>query len=320
MPAALRKMARKIYHNKVNNSVERWILMYVSMTGFSRSQRQTKWGTVVLELSSVNHRYQEISVRLPREFSSMEPWFHQNLRKMFRRGKVQLRMEILWAQDFKTGRINRDVLAAYCREMTDMRRELGLSPDVEIERVALFPGVLDMPKFEDEDADAAEDVFKSLLEETVASWQKMRELEGAHLREEVLRHLACLESIAAEIEEKWQVARDAAFEAMRTRVSETLEKMGEKFEEQRYMQEIVLLTDKWDVAEELARLKSHIAKFRAAGDADDSSGRKLDFIVQEMNREINTLDSKVADAEIRWLAVDAKAALERIREQIQNLE
>ena len=102
--------------------------------------------------------------------------------------------------------------------------------------------------------------------------------------------------------------------------AETLEKLGEKLEEQRYMQEIVLLTDKWDVAEELARLKSHIAKFRSAGDSDESAGRKLDFIVQEMNREVNTLDSKVADAEIRWLAVDAKAALERIREQIQNLE
>ena len=92
--------------------------MYVSMTGFSRSQIQTKWGTVVVELSSVNHRYQEISVRLPREFAGWEPWFHQNLRKTFRRGKVQLRMEVLWAQDFKTGRVNRDVLAAYCEEMS----------------------------------------------------------------------------------------------------------------------------------------------------------------------------------------------------------
>lgn len=294
--------------------------MYVSMTGFSRSQRQTKWGTVVLELSSVNHRYQEISVRLPREFASMEPWFHQNMRKLFRRGKVQLRMEIVWAQDYKTGRVNRDVLAAYAREMAEARRELGLSTDIELERVALFPGVLDMPKFQDEDAEAVEEVFKALLEDAAASWQKMRELEGAHLREEVLRHLAELERLSAEIEVKWQTARDSAFEAMKTRVSETLEKMGERLEEQRYMQEIVLLTDKWDVAEELARLKSHVAKFREAGDSAESAGRKLDFIVQEMNREINTLDSKVADAEIRWLAVESKASLERIREQIQNLE
>ena len=82
----------------------------------------------------------------------------------------------------------------------------------------------------------------------------------------------------------------------------------------------MILTDKWDVSEELARLKSHISKFRSTGKESESSGRKLDFIVQEMNREVNTLDSKIADAEIRWLAVDSKAALERIREQIQNLE
>ena len=149
---------------------------------------------------------------------------------------------------------------------------------------------------------------------------KMGAPEGGDLREEVLSNVAGLERLVGVIEEKWKPARDAAFESMRTRVTETLEKLGEKLEEQRYMQEIVLLTDKWDVAEELARLKSHIAKFRSAGDSDESAGRKLDFIVQEMNREVNTLDSKVADAEIRWLAVDAKAALERIREQIQNLE
>lgn len=135
----------------------------------------------------------------------------------------------------------------------------------------------------------------------------MRETEGAHLRDEVLSHLAELERLAAEIEERWLPTRDAAFAAMRARVSEALEKMGEKLEESRYMQEIVLLTDKWDVSEELARLKSHAAKFRSTGEDRESTGRKLDFIVQEMNREVNTLDSKVADADIRWLAVDAKA-------------
>ncbi len=295
--------------------------MYVSMTGFSRSQIQTKWGTAVIELSRVNHRYQEISVRLPREFANLEPWFHQNLRKAFRRGKVQLRREVLWAQDLKTGRVNRDARAAYSREMSEVRRGLGLSPEVEAERVALFPGVLDTPKFAgEEDPNVAADVFKPLIEEATVSWNKMRALEGSHLREEVLAHIAELTRIVAEIEAKWPKARDASFDAMKTRVSETLAKMGEKLEEQRYMQEIVLLTDKWDVAEELARLKSHIAKFRLAGDGEESAGRKLDFFGQEMNREINTLDSKVADTEIRWLAVDAKAALERIREQIQNLE
>lgn len=296
--------------------------MYVSMTGFSRAQIQTRWGTISLELSSVNHRYQEITVRLPREFASWEPWFHQKLRNVFRRGKVQLRVEVLWAQEFKTAKICRDTLASYYHEFASMRQELGLSSEgVDLERLSSLPGVLDTPRIDgDEDGGALEEIFVKILEESSVSWQQMRETEGAHLRAEILRHVDCLEGLVSEIEGKWAFARDAAFEAMRTRVSETLEKLGEKLEEQRYMQEIVLLTDKWDVAEELARLKSHISKFRSTGDGGESAGRKLDFIVQEMNREVNTLDSKVADAGIRWLAVEAKACLERIREQIQNLE
>ena len=295
--------------------------MYVSMTGFSRTQIQQPWGSISAEVSSVNHRYQEISVRLPREFASWEPWFHQNMRGRFRRGKVQLRMEVLWAPSFKMGRINRDVLSAYCEELLQAQRAIGQARELELEQMISLPGVLDLPKFEEsEESEKLEDIFEKLLDESMASWQTMRETEGGHLRDEVLTHLAELERLVGAIDTKWQPARDAAFAAVRARLSETLESLGEKLDEGRFLQEIVIMTDKWDVSEELARLRSHISKFRAAGGEKESSGRKLDFLVQEMNREVNTLDSKIADADIRWLAVDAKAALERIREQIQNLE
>ena len=295
--------------------------MYVSMTGFSRSQIQAPWGTLSLEVSSVNHRYQEIFVRLPREFVSWEPWFHQKLRKLFRRGKVQLRMEVLWSPTFKMGRINKEILSSYCDELLQIQRSMGQARELELEKVVSLPGVLDLPRFEDsEDAETLDKIFEKLLDTTVASWQEMRALEGSHLREEILTHLAELERLTTEIEARWLPTRDSAFEALRTRISDTLEGLGERLDEGRFLQEIAILTDKWDVSEELARLKSHIIKFRATGDDSESAGRKLDFIVQEMNREVNTLDSKVADADIRWLAVDAKAALERIREQIQNLE
>lgn len=295
--------------------------MYVSMTGFSRTQTQQPWGTISAEVSSVNHRYQEISVRLPREFASWEPWFHQNMRGRFRRGKVQLRMEVLWAPSFKMGRINKDVLSAYCEELLQAQRATGQARELALEQMISLPGVLDLPKFEDsEESEKLEDTFARLLDESMASWQTMRETEGGHLRDEVLTHLTELERLVGAIETKWQPTRDAAFAAVRARLSEMLESLGEKLDEGRLLQEIVIMTDKWDVSEELARLRSHISKFRAAGGEKDSSGRKLDFLVQEMNREVNTLDSKIADADIRWLAVDAKAALERIREQIQNLE
>jgi uncharacterized protein (TIGR00255 family) len=295
--------------------------MYVSMTGFSRTQLQQTWGTLNLELSSVNHRYQEITVRLPREFTSWEPWFHQKLRSCFRRGKVQARLEVLWAQSYKMAHINKEVIDSYCAEIMQIQREIGQARELELEKIVTLPGVLDIPVFaESEDASKMEDTFNKLIDDGVESWQAMRELEGGHLKEEVLSHLSQLEGLAAQIEEKWQPARDEAFNTVRKRISETLEGLGDKLDEGRFFQEIAIMTDKWDVSEELARLKSHIAKFRMTGEEKESSGRKLDFLTQEINREINTLDSKVADADIRWLAVDAKAQLEMIREQIQNLE
>ncbi|MGI6443108.1 MAG: YicC/YloC family endoribonuclease [Synergistaceae bacterium] len=291
------------------------------MTGFSRTQLQTAWGTLSLELSSVNHRYQEITVRLPREFSSWEPWFHQKLRGCFRRGKVQLRMEILWASSFKMARVDRDVMLSYCNELLNIQKELGQSQELQLETIASLPGVLTLPSLEEKgETDKIEGIFSELLDKAVESWQKMRSLEGNHLRTEVLSHFSELENSLNEIEQKWSIARDSALELLRGRISKTLSELNETMEESRFLQEIVILTDKWDVAEELARIKSHIIKFKSTGEEAESSGRKLDFIIQEINREVNTVNSKVADAEIRWLAVEAKAALERIREQIQNLE
>ncbi len=295
--------------------------MYISMTGFSRTQIQRVWGTLSLELSSVNHRYQEITVKLPRDFAGWEPWFHQKLRAAFRRGKVQARVEVFWAQDFKKARLNREIFDSYCSELMSLKDELGQKSELMLEKIITLPGVLELPAVgEDDETYKLEETFSELIEKGVSCWHEMRALEGGHLREEVLLHLENIEKLAAKIAVRWQIARDEAFAAVRARISETLEKLGGNLEESRFLQEITIMADKWDVAEELARLKSHIEKFRLTGEENISSGRKLDFLTQEINREINTLDSKVADSEIRWLAVEAKSELEMVREQIQNLE
>ena len=295
--------------------------MYISMTGFSRTQIQRTWGTISLELSSVNHRYQEITVKLPREFAGWEPWFHQKLRAAFRRGKVQARVEVFWAQDFKKARLNRENFDSYCSELISLKEELRQESELQLERIITLPGVLELPTVgEDDETYKLEETFTELIGKGVIGWQEMRALEGGHLREEVLLHLENIEKLAGKIAARWQIARDEAFAAVRARISETLEKLGGNLEENRFLQEVTIMADKWDVAEELARLKSHIEKFRLTGEENISSGRKLDFLTQEINREINTLDSKVADSEIRWLAVEAKSELEMVREQIQNLE
>ena len=296
--------------------------MYVSMTGFGRVQEEMDFGSVTLELSSVNHRYQEIYVRLPKEFSSWEPWFHQKLKRFFRRGKVQVRMDVLWVSGMRRAKLNRDVLDHYYQELEAAWVALGQSTSIDIESLLSLPGVFDTPSFTEESGnmESREQQLTLLLEKGVLSWQKMREQEGLHLKEEVLLHLGLLTNLADKISRLWSPARDLAFAAMKKRMEDSVASLGEQLDQGRLLQELALLTDRWDITEELARLRSHIAKFISTGEEKDSSGRKLDFIVQEMNREVNTLDSKVADAEIRWLAVEAKATLERIREQIQNVE
>ena len=300
-------------------------MMYTSMTGFSSTSRTMGWGTITLDLSSVNHRYQEIYVRLPKELSSWEPWFHQKLREAFRRGKIQARIEILWAMGSLAGSINKDVLCRYYDELSEVRNSIGQQEDIALESLVNLPGVLDtQERMRLAHGDETEELLAELLAAGIASWNEMRVQEGTHLEVEVSAHLKELERLTGEIAEMWGPAKDAAFATMIERVRKALDAAGtSQIDDARFAQEAVFLADRWDVSEELARLKSHVEKFRQVGrveKAKESIGRKLDFLVQEMNREVNTLDSKIADADIRWLAVEAKAALERIREQIQNLE
>ncbi len=294
--------------------------MYVSMTGFSRVEKPCEWGTLTLELSSVNHRYQEIYMRTPRDFASWEPWFHQNLRRAFRRGKIHCRLDILWGAGYRANRLNRETLLVYRNELMSLAEQVGDKTPVRLESRLSFPGVLDAPLGGAASLEETEKIFAELLAEGVEQWQAMRRREGAHLHEAIMADLALLEKQTQSIERDWKVAYDKAQEGLRTRLAEMLTSLGERLDESRFAQEVVILVDRWDVSEEITRLKSHFQKFRQFSAEKDCSGRKLDFLLQEMNREVNTLDSKVADAAIRWQAVESKAILERIREQIQNLE
>jgi uncharacterized protein (TIGR00255 family) len=292
--------------------------MYISMTGFGQASDEREWGKISLELSSVNHRYQEISARLPRELSSLEPWLHQKLRGIFRRGKLSARVEIARASSSVAVAINRDVLMSYYREMADIRGAIGAERDISLDALVSLPGVLDAERTSL--GEEAADVLSGLIGRAAESWNRMRLDEGAHLRKAIDGHVADVERGMSEIGRMWPGAKDAAFEAATTRITKALEAAGLAADDARFAQEAVILADKWDISEEIARMASHIAKFREIGDSGESEGRKLDFLVQEMNRETNTINSKASSSEIRWMAVEVKSAIERIREQIQNLE
>lgn len=294
--------------------------MYTSMTGFSKTLEQTPWGVLSLEISSVNHRFQEINVRLPRELISYEPFLIAEMRRRFVRGKVLLRFELLLNDEYKMATINQSLLSQYVKHFTALNKELDLNREIEIERLLSLPGVIEAQGMQEVEQEKIQDTLLSLLDKGVSAWSKMKQTEGQHLKEKIMADLAELKDTIAQVAEKWQGARDSSFAVMKQRIEATLEKMGTSLDPNRYLQEIVILTDKWDVAEEFTRLDSHFKKFVAIENENGSVGRKLDFMVQEINREINTMGTKIQDAEIRALTVDAKAILEKIREQIQNLE
>lgn len=296
--------------------------MYVSMTGFGSARTEREWGTLCMELSSVNHRYQEVYVRLSRELSSWEPWFHKKLRECFRRGKLSCRVEILWTSSLPCAAIDGQLAAGYYKDIARIRNSLGLEGDISLDALIGLPGVLDagarMRFLEDCDLEA---LLGELVGESVSNWEKMRRAEGKHLEEAISKHLAELERFISEISNRWVLAKDLAFDAMKERLKKALDASGiAPIDDSRFAQEALVIADRWDILEELDRLESHVVKFRKIGSVPEPVGRKLDFLVQEMNREINTISSKVLSSEIRWFAVEAKTALERIREQIQNLE
>jgi len=294
--------------------------MVYSMTGFSRVSRDYDWGSLVMELSTVNHRYQESTIRLPKELSSFEPMLNQQLRKSFDRGKIRLRVELILASTMKAARIDPAILESYYREINTVKNKLDVQGEVSIEALVDLPGVLDSPSLGAILESEGENALSEILKEAVIAVRSMRETEGKHLLDDISMNLDQYTEHISGIEASWAKAREEALRGLKDRISELMEGSGYSVDEGRLAQEIAMMSDKWDVSEELSRTRSHLKKFRDSLKEKEPLGRKLDFLIQEMNREINTIASKISDASIRWLVVEGKSTLEKIREQVQNVE
>ena len=295
--------------------------MLKSMTGFSRTEERTGLCIVALEISSVNHRNQEISVRLPREISHLEPMIQQKLRSSSRRGKIQARVDISWDSAVKASRIEPEVLKGYAKEMQDIRVQLGMKGEVNLELLLPLPGAVSSQETAGSELEGVlKDAVETILDRGIEEWDSMRVKEGEHLQGAILDLMIQFGNITGVIEDKWSTAREKALSSVRERISRVLGAYAPAVDENRIAQEIVLISDKWDITEEIARSSSHVDKFLGLVHNDEVSGKTLDFLLQEMNREINTIASKVQDPEVRWAAVEAKGLLESIREQVQNVE
>ncbi|MEP9438377.1 YicC/YloC family endoribonuclease [Xanthomonas euvesicatoria] len=286
--------------------------MIRSMTAFAGSERITPWGTLGCELRSVNHRFLEVGVRLPEELRALEPLLRERVAAKNSRGKLDLTLRLRAPDNAQTLAVNESLLQQLGALATRLD---GLFPKLQVGFTDLLqlPGVLQV---QDVDAPALQAQALALLEEVVGSFVIAREREGAKLAEAISERVDAIERIAAEVRVLIPVIR----EGQRAKLAARLADLPHPVDPGRAEQELVLWLQKLDVDEELDRLSSHIAEIRRVLRQPEPVGRRLDFLLQEFNREANTLGSKSVDSRTSNAAVDLKVLIDQIREQVQNIE
>ncbi|ATS52854.1 YicC family protein [Xanthomonas citri pv. fuscans CFBP 6996] len=286
--------------------------MIRSMTAFAGSERITPWGTLGCELRSVNHRFLEVGVRLPEELRALEPLLRERVAAKNSRGKLDLTLRLRAPDNAQTLAVNESLLQQLGALATRLD---GVFPKLQVGFTDLLqlPGVLQV---QDVDAPALQAQALALLEEVVSSFVIAREREGIKLAEAISERVDAIERIAAEVRILIPVIR----EGQRAKLAARLADLPHPVDPGRAEQELVLWLQKLDVDEELDRLSSHIAEIRRVLKQREPVGRRLDFLLQEFNREANTLGSKSVDSRTSNAAVDLKVLIDQIREQVQNIE
>ena len=295
-----------------------------SMTGYGRAQRLSDGRDVLVEIRAVNHRYYEFSARLPRTCMYLEEKLKTFLNGKIARGKVEVSVTIT-RPDGKDAQIavNRSVAEGYVNALRMLNEEMGengglwLNDDITLSSLLRLPDVFTVTK-EQDDENAVWAVVSEAATEALESFLSMRKAEGERLANDLLGKLSGLEAML----EKIEAIEPGVAESYRQKLLAKLtELLGDtNIDEQRILTETAIFAEKTAIDEETVRLHSHIAQFRTLIASDEPVGRKLDFLVQEMNREVNTIGSKAQDLSITRLVVDMKSEIEKIREQIQNIE
>ncbi len=285
-----------------------------SMTGYARVERQEAWGRLSWELRSVNHRYFDFAIRAPEDFRSLEGSLRQRAAKKISRGKIEAGLKFS-AEGSSAAKLSPDIeRIAALREATRLASGAwGAMAEADPLRLLAFPGVL---KEEAADMEPVLTAARELFDQAVDQFNQARASEGARLGDFLLERCDLMESLVGDVRARYKLVRDAGIERLRERAAELKVEMDPG----RMEQEMVIALQKLDVEEEMSRLLSHLSEVRAALERGESVGRRLDFLMQELNREANTLSSKSQDADLTRYSVEMKVAIEQMREQVQNVE
>lgn len=292
--------------------------MIKSMTGFGRSHEVLNGRDITVEIRAVNHRYYEFSSRLPRAYTFAEDKLKSLLQGKISRGKVEVSVQVqnVTAVSEKIT-ANKEVIADYVSALREIKDELSLADDLSLSAVMRLPDAFTVVKAETDEEQLWEDL-ETVAEQALANFIRMRETEGERMKADISARLTTIESNVSFVEERSPMIVENYRKRLYDKMCEVLE--GKNVDENRILLEAGIFSEKTAVDEETVRLRSHIAQFREMLESTEPIGRKLDFLVQEMNRETNTIGSKVQDIEVTKIVVDQKSEIEKIREQIQNIE
>ena len=292
--------------------------MIRSMTGFGRAQGVLGGKDITVEIRSVNHRYFEFSARLPRAYSWLEEKLKGVAQGAASRGKVEVSLLIQTVEGSDAQVVVNTALAReYVEALRELGRELDLPDDLSLSAVARFGEIFTLRRAPDDEEEVQANVL-AVAAQAAERFSQMRRAEGEKLREDILGRLISIEERVAQVEERSPQTVAEYRQKLTARMEELLGKAA--VEEQRILAEAAIVADRWAVDEETVRLRSHIAQLRSILDTPEAVGRKLDFLVQEMNREANTIGSKAQDVRIAQVVVEIKSEIEKIREQVLNIE
>lgn len=291
--------------------------MVMSMTGYGRASATTNEGTFTVEMRSVNHRYLDISFRMPRELSAIEDQARATLTSRLGRGKVDVFISMNRSMLTGGATIDIELARAYAAQLRRLADELQLGGEVSIDTIVRMPDVVAAGN----DVADPDELWKTVqpsFTEALSRLEKMRQAEGEQLVIDILSRLEFIEGALVEARERAPLTVEAYRARLLARVAEMVS--DARIDEARLATETALFADRCDYTEETVRFASHIKQFRDTLRTQGPIGKKLDFITQEMNREANTVASKAQDAQVLALAVEIKSELEKIREQVQNIE
>ena len=292
--------------------------MIKSMTGYGSAKGQTGGLEITVELKSVNNRYLDTSVRLPRSFLFAEDAVKSAVQAHISRGKVDVFVSIDTSlADDMTVKVNEPLLKGYIEAIRHISEEYSLANDLTALSVSRFPDVLSVEK-KDLDAEAISAALCEVTERALCDFDAMRLREGEKLRDDVLNRLETIDALVATVERESPKTVAEYRSRLEQKMAEVLGAAG--IDESRILAEAALFADHIAVDEETVRLRSHMAQLRTMINGNSPTGRKIDFLIQEFNREANTIGSKCQNSDIAHVVVDLKSEIEKIREQIQNIE